>query len=659
MPRSYQILLLTVVLVTCIFWATCDGPERTVATPDLVREREETKNVYRQEVQSESTGARKLAVVQKTEPEKKDEKRRNFALQAELEDATEDPKQEFSSAPSVSPTESGERDVLAQSVQSAPAVADIPTQENLAASAPPMKEQGVHATALPLSRAKIQGKKPSPSTPQPILSADHLRPPSEPVNRENYAHFDNNPVLRVAEKPVSTFSIDVDTGAYANIRRFLHSGTLPVRNAVRVEELINYFSYQYPVPEDASTPFRLTTEIAPTPWNPKTHLLHIGIKGYEVSAEELPASNLVFLVDVSGSMQSSDKLDLVKSSLLLLSRQLRNQDRLSLVVYAGASGVVLEPVPGDQTAKIQNAIDTLTAGGSTNGGAGIRLAYRMAEQGFIKDGTNRVILATDGDFNVGTVNFEALKDLITEKRKTGISLTTLGVGTGNYNDYLMEQIADVGNGNYAYLDSLTEAQKVLINERSATLHTIAKDVKIQIEFNPTVVAEYRLIGYENRALKREDFSNDKIDAGEIGAGHTVTALYEVALVGSQGARLEPLRYASTQQADTDNATELGLLRLRYKAPESDTSKLLEWPMQKEMIISEVSQTSDRFRFAAAVAGFGQLLRGGTYTQDFQYQDVLTLAQGARGKDAFGYRGEFLSLIQLAQSLSPTEVALKQ
>jgi Ca-activated chloride channel family protein len=283
----------------------------------------------------------------------------------------------------------------------------------------------------------------------------------------------------------------------------------------------------------------------------------------------------------------------------------------------------------------------------------------MAEQGFIKDGINRVILATDGDFNVGTVNFEALKDLITEKRQTGISLTTLGVGTGNYNDHLMEQIADVGNGNYAYLDSLTEAQKVLINERSSTLHTIAKDVKIQIEFNPAVVAEYRLIGYENRALKREDFSNDTVDAGEIGAGHTVTALYEIALVGSQGTRLEPLRYTSTQHTDANNATELGFLRLRYKAPDGDTSKLLEWPLQKEMIITELSQTSDRFRFAAGVAGFGQLLRGGTYTEDFQYQDVLTLAQGARGKDVFGYRGEFLSLIQLAQSLSQTKVALKQ
>jgi len=307
---------------------------------------------------------------------------------------------------------------------------------------------------------------------------------------------------------------------------------LPVRDAVRTEELINYFAYQYPLPDQPSPPFRLTTELGPTPWNPHTVLLHLGLKGYEVVADELPPANLVFLIDVSGSMKSADKLDLVKAALRLLSRQLRSQDRLSIAVYAGASGVVLEPVPGDQTAKIQQALESLSAGGSTNGGAGIHLAYRLAEQAFLPDGINRVLLATDGDFNVGTVSFEALMDLIAEKRKSGIALTTLGVGTGNYDDQLLEQLADTGNGNYAYLDSLIEAQKVLITERSSTLQTIAQDVKIQLEFNPAVVSEYRLIGYENRALRREDFSNDAVDAGEIGAGHTVTALYEIALVGS-------------------------------------------------------------------------------------------------------------------------------
>ena len=481
-----------------------------------------------------------------------------------------------------------------------------------------------------------------------------LRLPSEPTDRETYAHFNDNPLQQAVEKPVSTFSIDVDTGAYANVRRFLHSGRLPVRDAVRTEELINYFAYQYPPPAQPSPPFQLTTELGPTPWNPHTVLLHVGLKGYEAVADELPPANLVFLIDVSGSMESADKLDLVKAALQLLSGQLRSQDRLSIAVYAGSEGVVLEPVPGDQTAKIQLALASLSAGGSTNGGAGIRLAYRLAEQAFIPDGINRVLLATDGDFNVGTVSFEALTDLIAEKRKSGIALTTLGVGTGNYDDQLLEQLADTGNGNYAYLDSLIEARKVLITERSATLQTIAKDVKIQLEFNPAVVAEYRLIGYENRALRREDFSNDAVDAGEIGAGHTVTALYEIALVGSPGVRLPPLRYGALDRPETGNTTELGFLRLRYKAPDSDESQLLEWPLQQALLTPELAQTTPRFRFAAAVAAFGQLLRGGTYTEKFDYGDVLTLARGARGEDAFGYRGEFLSLVQLAQSFGQAE-----
>lgn len=480
---------------------------------------------------------------------------------------------------------------------------------------------------------------------------DHLRLPSEPVNRETYAHFADNPLRQAAEQPVSTFSIDVDTGAYANVRRFLRNGVLPVRDAVRTEELINYFAYQYPLPDQPSPPFRLTTELGPTPWNPHTVLLHLGLKGYEVVADDLPPANLVFLIDVSGSMESADKLDLVKAALRLLSRQLRSQDRLSIAVYAGASGVVLEPVPGDQTATIQQALESLSAGGSTNGGAGIHLAYRLAEQAFIPDGINRVLLATDGDFNVGTVSFEALIDLIAEKRKSGIALTTLGVGTGNYDDQLLEQLADTGNGNYAYLDSLIEAQKVLITERSSTLQTIAQDVKIQLEFNPAVVSEYRLIGYENRALRRADFSNDAVDAGEIGAGHTVTALYEIAWVDSPGVRVAPLRYGVSDRPEAGNTTELGFLRLRYKAPGSDESQLLEWPVPKALLTPELAQTTPRFRFAAAVAAFGQLLRGGTYTEAFGYGEVLTLARGARGEDAFGYRSEFLSLVQLAQAFS--------
>ncbi len=482
-----------------------------------------------------------------------------------------------------------------------------------------------------------------------------LRYPSEPLNRENYAHFDDNPVKRAAETPVSTFSIDVDTGAYANVRRFLNQGSLPVKDAVRVEEMINYFSYDYPLPKDQTRPFSVTTEIAPTPWNKDTVMLRVGLKGYHIAAEKLPPANLVFLVDVSGSMMTPDKLPLLKSGLKLLVQKLRAQDRVSLVVYAGNVGIVLEPTPGDQKAKILAALEGLTAGGSTNGGAGIKLAYAMAEQGFIKHGINRVLLATDGDFNVGTVSFEALKNMVEDKRKTGVSLTTLGFGTGNYNDRLMEQLADVGNGNYAYIDTLNEANKVLVNEMSSTLQTIAKDVKIQIEFNPAVVAEYRLIGYENRALKREDFNNDKIDAGDIGAGHTVTALYEITLAGGKGQKIDPLRYGA-EGTPTGNREELALLRLRYKLPDSDTSKLIEQPLKTADLQHNSSKTSTDFRFSAAVAAFGQVLRGGQYTGDFSYDDIAKLARDGRGKDDFGYRGEFLTLVNLAKSLSVNQSA---
>lgn len=484
---------------------------------------------------------------------------------------------------------------------------------------------------------------------------NHIRAPNEPVNRENYAHFDDHGIVLTAESPVSTFSIDVDTGSYSNVRRMLNNGQLPHQDAVRVEELVNYFSYDYPVPASREIPFALTTEIAPTPWNADAHLLHIGIKGYDIPRQSLPASNLVFLIDVSGSMNSADKLGLLKTSLKLLSKQMRTEDRVAIVVYAGASGVALEPVAGNETAKISQALDNLSAGGSTNGAAGIRAAYQLAEQSFIKDGINRVILATDGDFNVGTVDFEALQDLVEQKRRSGISLTTLGFGTGNYNDHLMEQLADAGNGNHAYIDTLNEAQKVLVDEMSSTLHTIAADVKIQVEFNPAVVAEYRLIGYENRALNREDFNNDKVDAGEIGAGHTVTALYEIILANGGGRYLDPLRYAPVSNVDTQHQDEIALLRLRYKQPSSNTSKLIERPLPVSNINSTLQQTSDRFRFAASVAGFGQLLRGGVYTADYDFDDVLELARNARGKDAFGYRGEFLSLVNLAKSLQTNRV----
>jgi len=486
-------------------------------------------------------------------------------------------------------------------------------------------------------------------------SLQYLRAPSENINRENYAHFDDNGIKLVTEAPVSTFSIDVDTGSYSNVRRMLNNGQLPAEDAVRVEELINYFSYDYSTPKSKSRTFSVTTELGATPWNPDTHILHIGIKGYDIARDTLPASNLVFLVDVSGSMNSPDKLGLLKSALRLLGKQMRAEDRISIVVYAGASGVVLEPVAGDATAKISQALDALTAGGRTNGAAGIRTAYQLAQQSFIEDGINRVILATDGDFNVGTVNFEALKDLIEDKRRSGISLTTLGFGTGNYNDHLMEQLADAGNGNYAYIDTLNEAQKVLVDEMSSTLNTIASDVKIQIEFNPAVVAEYRLIGYENRRLKQEDFNNDKIDAGEIGAGHTVTALYEINLVASNSKHIDPLRYSKPATVAAEHNDEVALLRLRYKQPDFDKSRLIEHPILITEIEERLEKTSDSFRFSASVAGFGQLLRGGKHTEDYAYDDVLKLARNARGNDPFGYRGEFISLVNLAKSLQTTPV----
>ncbi|NGX16351.1 VWA domain-containing protein [Wenzhouxiangella sp. XN24] len=483
--------------------------------------------------------------------------------------------------------------------------------------------------------------------------AGGIRMPSEPVNRENYANFDDNPVQRVAEDPVSTFSIDVDTGAYANVRRLLRVGQLPPQDAVRAEEFINYFSYDYAPPTGRGTPFNVIREIAPAPWNADNYLLHIGIQGYRPAQREVPNANLVFLIDVSGSMNAPDKLGLLKSSLKLLTRQLGADDSVSMVVYAGASGVVLEPTPGNQRATIIAALERLQAGGSTNGGAGINLAYAMAEQAFIPGGINRVLLATDGDFNVGTTSIEMLKNLVEEKRNSGIALTTLGFGTGNYNDHLMEQIADVGNGNYAYIDTLNEAQKVLVDELHSTMLTIAKDVKIQIEFNPAVVAEYRLVGYENRLLKREDFNNDKIDAGEIGAGHSVTAIYEISLVGSRGQLTDPLRYQD-EPVTAPKGEEIAFLKMRYKAPDSGQSQLLEWAIERSKMRDDVREASEDFRFSAAVAAFAQQLRGGDYTGEFSYADIKALANSARGDDPYGYRGEFVSLVTLAGSLAQPE-----
>lgn len=538
--------------------------------------------------------------------------------------------------------------------------------EDVAASAPPPAppEADLPRTEVELDEAAVA----APAAAQATLERSKLSRSAGflysmevpaylplPVDRETYGKVDPNPVQRVAENPVSTFSIDVDTGAYSNVRRMLNEGRLPPQDAVRVEELINYFNYAYAAPRDAATPFGVVTEMAPTPWNPNTRLLHIGIQGWKPQGARRP-SNLVFLVDVSGSMQDTDKLPLVKSSLKLLSRQLTAEDRISLVVYAGNTGVVLEPTPGNDTAAIQAALDRLDAGGSTNGGAGITLAYAMAEKAFMKNGNNRVLLATDGDFNVGTVNFDALVDLVEEKRKSGVALTTLSFGTGNYNDQLMERLADAGNGNHAYIDSLTEAERVLVSQRDATLRTIARDVKIQVEFNPATVAEYRLVGYENRMLKREDFNNDKIDAGEIGAGHTVTALYEIALKDGGGERVDPLRYGRESNV-AKGGDELAFLRLRYKRPDDGmqaASLLIERPIRQSDLRKDAGQATPAFRLAAAVAAYGQLLRGGDYTGSFTYRDVIALAESARGVDA--ETGGFLQLVSLADGLSTRAAA---
>lgn len=521
-------------------------------------------------------------------------------------------------------------------------------QYDMSAGAVRSKGAAKDAAAAPESRKMYVGNAfMAPASPAPAPGYSSMQ--QVMPDREQYAAIAENPVKQVSESPVSTFSIDVDTGSYSNVRRMLNAGRLPPADAVRVEELINYFPYAYALPK-GSAPFAVHTEIAPAPWNRNHHLLRIGIKGQDVAKASLPPSNLVFLVDVSGSMDSPERLPLLKSALKLLINQLRPQDKVSLVTYASGTQVVLEPTSGANKARITAALENLHAGGSTYGAGGIMLAYNMAEQGYIKGGINRILLATDGDFNVGVTNFDALKNMVEEKRKDGVSLSTLGFGVGNYNDKLMEQLADAGNGNYSYIDTLNEGQKALVDEMTSTLATIAKDVKIQIEFNPAVVSEYRLVGYENRVLKREDFNNDKVDAGEVGAGHTVTALYELTLKGHASA-VDSLRYGRASISARNKSDELGFLRLRYKAPDGNVSRLVEWPLQRHDIKTSFAQATPEFRFAAAVAAFGQQLRGGKYTGDMGYAEIARIAAESRGADTFGYRGEFLRLVNLAASLS--------
>jgi Ca-activated chloride channel family protein len=510
---------------------------------------------------------------------------------------------------------------------------------------PPVQSALVRSEAV-MADATLAKRSVSPA-PMAGFAPESSPPGYQDEPREQYQALADNPIHSVAEAPVSTFSADVDTGAYANVRRLLNQGRLPPEGAVRLEEMVNYFPYDYALPNDGS-PFGVTTELAPSPWNPHTRLLRIGIKASDRAVAELAPANLVFLVDVSGSMDRREGLPLVKSTLKLLVDQLREQDRVSLVVYAGDSRVVLEPTSGREKAKIRTAIDQLTAGGSTAGASGIELAYQMAQQAYIPKGINRILLATDGDFNVGISDFDSLKQMAVDKRKTGVSLTTLGFGVDNYNEHLMEQLADAGDGNYAYIDNLREARKVLVDQLGSTLAVVAKNVKLQVEFNPAQVSEYRLLGYENRVLKREDFNNDKVDAGEIGAGHTVTALYEIVPKGEKG-WLEPLRYGGVESTASAKSGELAMLRVRYQPPEGGNSRLIERPIAA----GSEGKASDDLRFAAAVAAFSQQLKDGRYTGDFSLKDTEALARGARGDDRFGLRAEFVQLVELAQSLRTT------
>ena len=475
-------------------------------------------------------------------------------------------------------------------------------------------------------------------------------------NTEGYSTIHENGFKDVLHNPLSTFSIDVDKASYSNVRRFLNMGQLPPVDAVRIEEMINYFNYDYPEPT-GKHPFSVYTEISKCPWNDSHQLLHVGLKGKSIDKSELPPSNLVFLLDVSGSMSAPNKLPLLKQAFRMLVNELRPQDRVAIVVYAGAAGLVLESTPGSEKSRILEALDQLQSGGSTAGGAGLKLAYKVAQDHFIEEGNNRIILATDGDFNVGASSNAEMERLIEEKRDKGVFMTVLGFGMGNYKDDKMEIIADKGNGNYAYIDNIQEARKIFITEFGGTLFTIAKDVKFQIEFNPARVKGYRLVGYENRLLNDEDFNDDRKDAGEMGAGHTVTALYELIPAGSDESlkSIDPLKYQASEQPEMigrkirpDASAELMTVKLRYKQPDGNTSTKVEIPVKGKVL--DLEETSDNFRFSASIAEFGLILRNSEYKENASIDQVVALARESRGEDEEGYRAEFIKLVKLADTL---------
>ncbi|WP_428667870.1 YfbK domain-containing protein [Runella sp.] len=513
-----------------------------------------------------------------------------------------------------------------------------------------MLQEVVVAAGKPASSAKIRANTTQTFAAQmPAMMYDMEH------SAEEYKSLNENIFHDAKKNPLTTFSVDVDRAAYSNVRRMLNLGQFPQRDVVRIEEMVNYFEYDYPQPK-GEHPVAIQTEISDSPWNKGLKLIHIGLQAKTIPTDNLPASNLVFLVDVSGSMNQANKLPLVKEAFKLLVDQLRPNDRVAIVVYAGAAGTVLSSTPGNQTATIKDALDKLSAGGSTAGGEGIKLAYKIAQENFIKGGNNRVILASDGDFNVGVSSEGELQQIVEEKRKSGVYFSVLGFGMGNYKDNKMETIADKGNGNYAYIDNLQEAQKVFVHEFGGTLFTVAKDVKLQLEFNPKFVKGYRLIGYENRMLKNEDFHDDKKDAGEMGSGHTVTALYEIIPAGVESAylaKVDDLKYQKpTETANNSASDEVLTIKLRYKQPDSEVSKLFEVPVRDTH--TPFARTSANFRFATAVAEWGLLLRKSEFKGAATYEQVIQTAQNALAKDPEGYRSEFIRLVKLAQSLDKKE-----
>jgi Ca-activated chloride channel homolog len=492
-----------------------------------------------------------------------------------------------------------------------------------------------------------------PHSRAPYLPPPYPRLPVVTYSADKFPDKEPNNVLRTAEHPVSTFSVDVDTASYSFVRRHLNAGRMPPRQAVRVEEMINYFPYAYPRPQNRAQPFVVTTTVTPSPWAIDNQLLHIGIRGYDIARSERPRANVVLLIDTSGSMQPNDRLPLLQQGFRLFVEQLRDDDRLAIVTYAGQARTALDPTGGRDKQKILDVIDSLHASGSTAGGEGLQRAYGLAQRHFDKEAVNRVILATDGDFNVGITDPKELERFIADKRKTGIYLSILGVGEGNLNDALMQRLTQAGNGNAAHIDSLLEARKTLSEELSSTMFPIADDVKIQVEFNPSRVAEYRLIGYETRMLRREDFNNDRVDAGDIGAGHTVTAVYEITPIGAKQRKLDPLRYqreSARSESSSSGTDEIAFVKLRYKLPGEPDSRLIERPVRATEAIAKFESAPAEQRFVTAVAAFGQKLRGENALDGFSYGKIADLANGARGSDPEGYRAEFVRLVRMAETL---------